>query len=66
MATGKVKFFNKKSKFGFIRVDETEQEIYVHDKNVEGELKENDLVSFNIAPAKRGPEAIDVKKIEST
>ncbi len=62
--TGKVKFFNHKSKFGFIIVDQTKQEIYVHRKNCEDELNENDNVSFTIEQVKRGPAATQVKKID--
>ena len=63
MHTGVVKFFNKKTKFGFITDDETKKEYYVHVKDVTGEIAEKDHVSFELKEAKRGPECILVKKI---
>ncbi len=64
MRTGKVKFFNKKSKFGFIIDDETKKEYYVHAKSVEGEIQDGDIVHFELKAAKRGDECMLVRKIE--
>ncbi|MFL5754591.1 MAG: cold-shock protein [Bacteroidia bacterium] len=64
MLKGTVKFFNLKNKFGFIREEETGKEYYVHIKDVEGTIAENDKVSFEIEDAKRGPQAVKVKRIE--
>ena len=66
MATGKVKFFNDSKGYGFIKVDDSEQEVFVHitglaDKSVR--LKQDDLVSFEISDGKKGANAIDVKRI---
>jgi CspA family cold shock protein len=59
-----VKFFNYKNKFGFIKCNEDGNEYYVHAKHVIGEqLQQNDKVQFELKEAKRGPEAIEVKKI---
>lgn len=62
MKTGSVKFFNIKSNFGFIRCDEDGKEYYVHGKDVEGTLAADDKVSFELKEAKRGPQAVNVKK----
>lgn len=64
MLKGTVKFFNVKNKFGFIREEETGKEYYVHIKDVEGSIAENDKVSFELEEAKRGPQAVRVKKTE--
>jgi len=64
MFKGTVKFFNQKNKFGFIRDDESGKEYYVHVKDIEGTIAENDKVSFELQEAKRGPQAIKVKKID--
>lgn len=66
MATGKVKFFNESKGYGFIKVDGSEQEVFVHvtglvDKSAR--LKQDDSVSFEITEGQKGPSAIDVKKI---
>jgi CspA family cold shock protein len=64
MLSGTVKFFNIKNKFGFIKCNEDGKEYYVHGKNVSGEqLNENDKVEFELKEAKRGPEAVQVKKV---
>ena len=63
MRKGTVKFFNQKNKFGFIIDDETKKEYYVHGKNVEGNIEQNDHVSFELQLAKRGDECVGVKKI---
>lgn len=63
MKTGTVKFFNTKSNFGFIRCEEDNKEYYVHGKDVEGgNLNAEDKVSFELKEAKRGPQAVNVKK----
>lgn len=60
MKKGIVKFFNRKSKFGFIRESETGTEYYVHIKDVNGSINEGDEVSFEIKEEKRGPAAVNV------
>ena len=64
MHTGVVKFFNNKTKFGFITDDETKKEYYVHIKHVEGVIQAGDKVFFELVPAKRGDECVKVRKQE--
>ena len=61
--TGVVKFFNMKSRFGFIRVDSTGEEIYVHGKDCLDEITDADKVRFTIGSAKRGPVAQEVQQL---
>lgn len=61
--TGRVIFFNPKSKFGFIKEIDTGTDYYFSGKNSEEILLANDEVTFNIKEMKRGPEAFDIKKI---
>lgn len=63
MKKGTVKFFNPKSNFGFIRCEEDGKEYYVHGKDIEGAIETDDKVSFELKEAKRGPQAVNVKKI---
>ena len=64
MLTGTVKFFNIKNKFGFIKCNEDGNEYYVQAKNINGgQLNQDDKVEFELKDAKRGPEAVQVKKI---
>jgi CspA family cold shock protein len=65
MLTGTVKFFNHKNKFGFIKCIEDGKEYYVHAKNViSDQLNQDDKVEFELKDSTRGPEAIQVKKIQ--
>ncbi|MEO8762235.1 MAG: cold shock domain-containing protein [Bacteroidia bacterium] len=63
MPTGTVKFFNQKTKFGFIIDDETKKEYYAHAKSIEGEVTANDRVTYELKAATRGEECVNVKKI---
>lgn len=64
MATGTVKFYNEKSKFGFIIVDETKEEIYVAESGLKSPIKDNDKVSFDIIPGRKTNKAINVTKTQ--
>jgi CspA family cold shock protein len=66
MATGKVKFFERKRCFGFIVDDETQKDIYVHISGLaDRKLRENDEVTFDIEIVNDGKskKAVNVKKI---
>jgi cold shock protein len=63
MATGKVKFFNRKKGYGFIVEDESEKEFFVHVSGLAGrELEKGEEVIFDIAEDERGQKAINVQK----
>lgn len=64
MKKGKVIFFNAKSKFGFIRENETKTEYYFSIKNPDELFKADDEVEFETQLLKRGEAAIKVKKVE--
>lgn len=61
MNTGKVKFFNESKGYGFIKVDDSNQELFVHVSGLIDEVKEDDEVTFEITEGRRGLNAIDVK-----
>jgi CspA family cold shock protein len=63
MNTGTVKFFNESKGYGFIKDENTNQEIFVHVTGIEDKIRENDKVSFNIVEGKKGVNAVNVKKI---
>ncbi|WP_114778379.1 cold-shock protein [Botryobacter ruber] len=63
MKTGKVKFYNVSKGFGFIIADDTNQDIFVHQTGLIHEIRENDLVSFDVKEGKKGLNAINVEKI---
>lgn len=58
---GQVKFFNDEKGYGFINDKATKESIFVHVNNVEGEIRENDLVTFEVENGPKGPNAVNVK-----
>jgi CspA family cold shock protein len=63
MKTGLVKFFNETKGFGFIKMDDSGDEIFVHVSGLTEKIKQDDKVSFDVTEGKKGPNAINVKKI---
>ena len=61
MKTGVVKFYNQKKGFGFIRIDGTEEDVFVHLSGCVDQIRDNDHVSFSIEQGKKGPNAVNVK-----
>lgn len=62
MEKGTVKFFNQTKGFGFIKVDGSEKEVFVHVSGLKDEIRDNDTVTFEIQDGKKGPNAVNVKK----
>lgn len=60
---GTVSFFNDSKGFGFIRDSETQESIFVHVNNVLEEIKEGNLVSFEVEMGQKGPTAMKVKVV---
>ncbi len=61
--TGTVKFFNRDKNFGFIKIDDTGEEIFVHSSGLVNEVKENDKVRFKLEQGKKGINAVSVELI---
>ena len=57
---GLVSFFNESKGFGFIKNMDTKQDIFVHINNVIGEIKEGNLVTYEVEMGQRGPTAVNV------
>ena len=69
MPTGTVKFFNMDKGFGFIKPDDEGADVFVHISAVQASgltaLNENDKVSFETEPDKRGkgPKAVNLTMV---
>ena len=62
---GKVKFFNAEKGFGFIKKDDGDKDIFFHVSGIQDQetLKQDDEVEFEIGEGKKGPNAIDIRKV---
>lgn len=61
MEKGTVKFFNQAKGFGFIKMEGSGKEVFVHATGTQDELRENDKVTFDLQDGKKGPSAVNVK-----
>jgi cold shock CspA family protein len=60
---GRVEFFNHSKGFGFIKELDTQEKYFVHVNNLTEEIKEGDLVAFEIERGMKGMSAVRVKKV---
>ena len=58
---GIVSFFNDSKGFGFIRDMETQESVFVHVNNTLEEIKEDNVVTFEVEMGPKGPSAVKVK-----
>jgi CspA family cold shock protein len=57
---GTVKFFNTTKGFGFISMENSSEDIFVHTSGLIDRIKENDKVSFELERGKKGMNAVKV------
>ena len=66
MPSGKVKWFNAKKGYGFIKDDETQKDIFLHVSALEESklriLKEDQKIFYDIKEEKNKLQAINIKK----
>ncbi len=60
---GKVEFFNDSKGFGFIKELETQEKFFVHVNGLIDEIRENDMVTFELERGLKGMNAVRVKKV---
>jgi len=60
---GRVEFFNHSKGFGFIKELDTQEKYFVHVNGLIEEIKEDDMVTFEIERSFKGMNAVRVKKV---
>ena len=63
MPQGTVKFFNDDKGYGFITPDEGGKDIFVHIKSCNGDIAENDVVSYELEETPKGLSATKVSVV---
>ncbi|WP_266367070.1 cold-shock protein [Tellurirhabdus rosea] len=63
MQTGKVKFFNESKGYGFIKPDDSSEDIFVHVSGLIDQVRENDSVKFEVEKGRKGLNAVNVELI---
>jgi CspA family cold shock protein len=61
MNKGTVKFFNETKGFGFITPNDGGSEIFVHSTGLIDNIRESDVVSYDVEQGRKGPNAVNVK-----
>lgn len=64
MSKGTVKFFNDSKGYGFITEDGSAQDHFVHISGLIDEVREGDVVEFELQQGKKGMNAVNVKVID--
>ncbi len=59
---GRVEFFNDSKGFGFIKERDTNEKYFVHVNGLLEDIRENDVVSFELERGMKGMNAVRVKK----
>lgn len=67
MAEGTVKWFDNEKGFGFIEIEGSEEDAFVHYSDIEMDgfatLKEGQRVSYELQESEKGPKAVDVQPV---
>ncbi len=61
---GTVKFFNGSKGFGFIKPDDSSEDIFVHSSGLIDDIRENDKVEYDMERGKKGMNAVNVRIVE--
>lgn len=61
MPTGTVKFFNDSKGYGFITPEEGGKDVFVHANGLIDEIREGDVVTYEVEEGRKGLNAVDVQ-----
>jgi len=61
MKKGVVKFFNTEKHFGFISMEGSSEQVFVHESGLTTQVRENDKVVFDVEENPKGLRAINVR-----
>ncbi|GLU44105.1 hypothetical protein Musp01_17290 [Muricauda sp. NBRC 101325] len=64
MSKGTVKFFNDSKGYGFITEDGSNKDHFVHISGLIDEVREGDVVEFELQQGKKGLNAVNVQVID--
>ncbi|GAA4275739.1 cold-shock protein [Aquimarina mytili] len=64
MKEGTVKFFNSAKGFGFIKLKDSDEDVFVHQSGIIDEIRENDNVKFTMERGEKGMNAVNVELIK--
>ncbi len=64
MKKGTVKFYNNEKGFGFIKDEESNEDIFVHKTGLIDSIREDDKVEFDVEQGRKGLNAVNVKIAE--
>ena len=63
MNEGTIKFYNEAKGFGFITPSNGGADVFVHATGLNGAVRENDKVTYEISNGQKGPTATNVNVI---
>ena len=63
MKEGTVKFFNQAKGFGFIKPEDSNEDVFVHQSGLIDQIREDDRVQFETEMGKKGINAINVELV---
>jgi CspA family cold shock protein len=64
MKQGTVKFFNNTKGFGFIKPDDSNEDVFVHQSGLLDNIQEDDKVEFEVERGQKGLNAVNVKLLK--
>lgn len=50
--------------YGFIETDELDEDVFVHESEIEGDASEGLELEFEVEKSRKGPKATNVSKVE--